>query len=744
MNNKRGWIKRHGRLCAVLATAAFAWSAASSFAQEAGKAEGAAPKIEIVKKSPGGEPKEGATAVKGVEAAKPAAPDGPQPKIQFDQPKYDFGEAWSGSKVDHTFEVRNTGPGVLQITKVKPACGCTLAGAYDKEIQPGAVGKIPLSINTARMKNKITKTITVESNDTTNDKFVLTVEGNVKDRFDIQPESAGAFGRIRPDEVLERKLTLTSNMPEPVKLTLAAEKEGVFTAELVEKEPGKLYELTLHAKPPYAEKINRGVLKLNTSLPDNQTVDVQLSAFVPPEVEITPPELIISKAQTEASQQSIRVTFNGSNERKITKATVDFPNVTTEVKEIAPSHYDILLGLPANYMPPVASHTLKLTTDDPKNPEVAIKISPPKSPEQTQTRPALTLLTKPVPEAKFTMADGKTISTTEMKEDATLVMFYASWCGFCKRALPEVEKMSKEYAGKSARILCVSMDTIKDGTESPDDKRAKTKDEIFAQFKELNVSLPQALDLEKVGGSKFSVQSFPTFFLFGGKSGKVERVYVGGGGITDGSIKKDIEALLAGQELAVAPPPPPTPPPARPASELEGKPAPAAGIPLAADGSTVSLADGSANATVAFFYASWCPHCKKAVPGLSQMYTEYQSKGVRFIGISEDTFAEQADPNNKRIVTKDIVTQQWKDLGANFPQALDTGGVGRNDYKVQSFPTMFLIDKAGTVNKVYMGAGSVNDGSLKKDIEAVLAKKAADAAPATGGATLTAGEGAKK
>lgn len=42
-----------------------------------------------------------------------------QPRISFDDTRYDAGEVWEGEKVFHTFTVKNTGTAQLNIKKVK-------------------------------------------------------------------------------------------------------------------------------------------------------------------------------------------------------------------------------------------------------------------------------------------------------------------------------------------------------------------------------------------------------------------------------------------------------------------------------------------------------------------------------------------------------------------------------------------------------------------------------------------------
>src|SRR5262245_37046886 len=51
-----------------------------------------------------------------------AAPSGS--KIQFETPTYDFGKAKAGDPIKHTFVFTNTGCETLEISNVRPGCGC--------------------------------------------------------------------------------------------------------------------------------------------------------------------------------------------------------------------------------------------------------------------------------------------------------------------------------------------------------------------------------------------------------------------------------------------------------------------------------------------------------------------------------------------------------------------------------------------------------------------------------------------
>src|ERR1035437_6876778 len=73
-----------------------------------------------------------------------ATTNGIGPKIQFATPVYDFGRSKSGEPVKYTYVFTNTGDALLILNAVQPQCGCTAAGDWTKQVEPGKTGLIPI------------------------------------------------------------------------------------------------------------------------------------------------------------------------------------------------------------------------------------------------------------------------------------------------------------------------------------------------------------------------------------------------------------------------------------------------------------------------------------------------------------------------------------------------------------------------------------------------------------------------
>jgi thiol-disulfide isomerase/thioredoxin len=136
-----------------------------------------------------------------------------------------------------------------------------------------------------------------------------------------------------------------------------------------------------------------------------------------------------------------------------------------------------------------------------------------------------------VPDFSFTTADGKHFTQKEMIGKATLVVFWASWCGTCHQELPKVRQLQEKWADKPFQVISIG---FRD-TEQNIRRYVKEHPDVF--------SFPVFYDKGDTVSAQFGAMSTPTLFLFD-KEGKLVVPYRGGGLLDHPQFQKILAELL--------------------------------------------------------------------------------------------------------------------------------------------------------------------------------------------------------
>ena len=138
---------------------------------------------------------------------------------------------------------------------------------------------------------------------------------------------------------------------------------------------------------------------------------------------------------------------------------------------------------------------------------------------------------------EFSLPDLQNKSQILPKGDVILLNFWATWCPPCRQEMPSMVELSKEYAAKGLKVVAVSVD-----------RDAKALKDFVAEYK-----LPFLVlhDIDSAVSENYGVYRYPETFLID-RQGKVQAHLVGAIEWMSDPVRKKVEALLKGQDLAAA------------------------------------------------------------------------------------------------------------------------------------------------------------------------------------------------
>jgi len=123
-------------------------------------------------------------------------------------------------------------------------------------------------------------------------------------------------------------------------------------------------------------------------------------------------------------------------------------------------------------------------------------------------------------------------------------------------------------------------------------------------------------------------------------------------------------------------------------------------------GASRSLDDYHGQVLLVNLWASWCPPCHAEMPALQHFYQRHREDGLIVVGVnhgeSQAAVAGFADEH-----------------GLTFPLWLDPKYIATDHaFKTRSLPTSFVIDEAGVVRLMWIGA--ISETNLERYVAALL------------------------
>ncbi len=152
-------------------------------------------------------------------------------------------------------------------------------------------------------------------------------------------------------------------------------------------------------------------------------------------------------------------------------------------------------------------------------------------------------------------------------------------------------------------------------------------------------------------------------------------------------------------------------------------------------GQNITLASLKGKVVVVQFLFTWCPHCQAFSKILTQLNSEYASRGFQALGVGFD----EPDQSNPTPLRDKVISygQQY----AGFPVGVSSRGpvlnyLGISELERIGVPQIVVIDRKGVIREQSpsQGGGPLGDvAHLKPLIESLLAEGAPAKAPAKSG-----------
>jgi cytochrome c biogenesis protein CcmG/thiol:disulfide interchange protein DsbE len=121
-------------------------------------------------------------------------------------------------------------------------------------------------------------------------------------------------------------------------------------------------------------------------------------------------------------------------------------------------------------------------------------------------------LNKPAPDFKLASMNGKSIKLSDYHGKVVIVDFWATWCPPCRKGIPDLIEIQKEY-GNDVVVIGISMDT-------------DTKRDVAPFIQQMGINYLVAYADAGVVQSYGGVESIPTSFVID-KNGNIVDNHIG-------------------------------------------------------------------------------------------------------------------------------------------------------------------------------------------------------------------------
>ncbi|HVR97126.1 MAG TPA: DUF1573 domain-containing protein [Thermoanaerobaculia bacterium] len=304
------------------------------------------------------------------------------PKAVAVEPIKDIGTVAKSEKVVHDFVIKNEGDAVLEITQVRPACGCTVA-EFDKTIAPGQTGKVHVVLDTSTFAGPIAKGVQVITNDPATPKFELTLRVKVEPYVSVKPGYARYIMVQGEDSQASIAQTLwvpdgtdidvvKVDSPFPYMKTSFREAKP---EERVADAKGKQWRVEMQLTKDAPVGAIAEYVTVHTTHPKQKLVQIPVSGFVRPVVAVTPAVADVGTVEVKQPLRRVLNVRNFATEPIKVTGVEGMKGVDVSFESLQDGReYQVTLVLKPELAKGPLNGKLKILTDSPKAPVIDVDV----------------------------------------------------------------------------------------------------------------------------------------------------------------------------------------------------------------------------------------------------------------------------------------------------------------------------------------------------------------------------------
>jgi Protein of unknown function (DUF1573) len=205
------------------------------------------------------------------------------PKVAYSETEFDFGKIAVGQVVEHTFYVTNLSDKPLRIGNVRTGGpGPYIKGEWDKVVEPGKAGRIPVGFRMPGANGTVMRAVTVSFEDASNSPQFLLIRATRWGPIDLEP-MALSFGFVEGEPGEETKsLRIFNRTTKALRLEAPACTNDSCRATLRTIQPGQEFELSVTCSnaSPMGPSLNGGRVESYVTIKTSEPAMPQLLIYV--------------------------------------------------------------------------------------------------------------------------------------------------------------------------------------------------------------------------------------------------------------------------------------------------------------------------------------------------------------------------------------------------------------------------------------------------------------------------------